>query len=451
MTTEVPIRYTAAADGVHLAYQVVGLGPPDLVLVHGWVTNLELFWEHPLPAGMLARLASFARVIHFDKRGTGLSDRVAADRLPSLEQRMDDVRAVMDAAGSERAFLVGHSEGGPLAVLFAATYPERVGGLVVYGGYAARRPHDDYPWAPSPEARQAFYDSIEREWGGVADLEVIAPSLAADPSFRRWWGRYQRSSASPAAAVALARMNTRADVRRVLPAVSVPTLVLHRRDDRDAAVEGGRWLAAQVPGARFVELAGEDHMLMAHPDDVVDEIEEFVTGTRPGPMPDRVLTTVLFTDIVDSTGRAAALGDAEWRRVLDRHDAAVRAQLGRFRGQEVVSTGDGFLATFDGPARAVRCALAVVGAAAELGMEVRAGVHTGEVERRGDNVGGLGVHIGARVAATAGAGEVLVSSTVAGLVAGSGLEFADRGRHRLRGVPGEWQLYAAGDPRGVPA
>ncbi|HSK56461.1 MAG TPA: adenylate/guanylate cyclase domain-containing protein [Jiangellales bacterium] len=443
MTTEVPVRYTEAADGVHLAYQVVGLGPPDLVLVHGWVTNLELLWEHPLPAGMLARLASFSRVLHFDKRGTGLSDRVPPDRLPTLEQRMDDVRAVMDAAGSERAFLVGHSEGGPLTVLFAATYPERVRGLVVYGGYAARRPQPDYPWAPTPVERERFYDAIQRDWGGVVDLQVVAPSVADDPSFRRWWARYLRSSASPAAAVALARMNTAADVRRLLPAVSVPTLVLHRRGDRDADFEGGRWLAAQVPEARFVELPGADHMLMAHPDDVLDEIQEFVTGSRPVPMPDRVLTTVLFTDIVDSTGRAAALGDAAWRQQLDRHDEAVRTQLRRFHGREVVSTGDGFLATFDGPARAVRCALAVVTAADELGVEVRAGVHTGEVERRGDNVGGLAVHIGARVAALAGAGEVLVSQTVTGLVAGAGLRFEDRGRRRLRGVPGEWQLFAA--------
>jgi pimeloyl-ACP methyl ester carboxylesterase len=447
VTTEVPVRYTEAADGVHLAYQVVGLGPPDLVLVHGWVTNLELLWEHPLPAGMLARLASFSRVVHFDKRGTGLSDRVPPDRLPTLEQRMDDVRAVMDAAGSERAFLVGHSEGGPLAVLFAATYPERVRGLVVYGGYAARRPHRDYPWAPTREERQRFYDAIRRDWGGVVDLPVIAPSVADDPSFRRWWARYLRSSASPAAAVALARMNTAADVRSLLPAVRVPTVVLHRRDDRDAAYEGARWLAAQVPGARFVELAGADHLLMAHPDDVVDEIEEFVTGSRPVPMAHRVLTTVLFTDIVDSTGRAAALGDAAWRQVLDRHDDAVRLQLQRFRGQEVVTTGDGFLATFDGPARAVRCGLAVAAAAREVGVEVRAGVHTGEVERRGDNVGGLAVHIGARVARLAQGGEVLVSQTVTGLVAGSGLCFEDRGRHRLRGVPGEWELSAASEGR----
>ncbi|HEU4490179.1 MAG TPA: adenylate/guanylate cyclase domain-containing protein [Jiangellales bacterium] len=447
MTTEVPVRYTEAADGVHLAYQVVGVGPPDLVLVHGWVTNLELLWEHPLPAGMLARLASFSRVVHFDKRGTGLSDPVPPDRLPTLEQRMDDVRAVMDAAGSERAFLVGHSEGGPLAILFAATYPERVRGLAIYGGYAARRPHPDYPWAPTAEERQRFYDAIRRDWGGVVDLPVVAPSVADDPSFRRWWARYLRSSASPAAAVALARMNTAADVRSLLPAVRVPTVVLHRRDDRDAAYEGARWLAAHVPGARFVELAGADHMLMAHPDDVVDEIEEFVTGSRPVPMADRVLTTVLFTDIVDSTGRAAALGDAAWRRLLDRHDDAVRLQLERFRGQEVVSTGDGFLATFDGPARAVRCGLAVTAAAREVGVEVRAGVHTGEVERRGDNVGGLAVHIGARVAGLAQGGEVLVSQTVTGLVAGSGLCFEDRGRHRLRGVPGEWQLSAAREGR----
>jgi pimeloyl-ACP methyl ester carboxylesterase len=447
VTTEVPVRYTEAADGVNLAYQVVGLGPPDLVLVHGWVTNLELLWEHPLPAGMLARLASFSRVVHFDKRGTGLSDRVPSDHLPTLEQRMDDVRAVMDAAGSEQAFLVGHSEGGPLAILFAATYPERVRGLVVYGGYAARRPHPDYPWAPTAEQRQGFYDAIRRDWGGVVDLSVIGPSVADDPSFRRWWARYLRSSASPAAAVALARMNTAADVRSVLPAVRVPTVVLHRRDDRDAEYEGARWLAAQVPGARFVELAGADHLLMAHPDDVVDEIEEFVTGSRPVPMADRVLTTVLFTDIVDSTGRAATLGDAAWRRLLDRHDDVVRGQLRRFRGEEVVSTGDGFLATFDGPARAVRCGLAVTAAAREVGVELRAGVHTGEVERRGDNVGGLAVHIGARVAGLAQGGEVLVSQTVTGLVAGSGLCFEDRGRHRLRGVPGEWELFVASEGR----
>jgi class 3 adenylate cyclase len=433
-------RYAKSGD-VNIAYQVVGEGPLDLVYVPGWISNVELMWEEPAHAHLLQRLASFSRLILFDKRGTGLSDPVPLDRLPTLEQRMDDVRAVMDAAGSERAAIFGSSEGGLMSVLFAATYPERARALIAHAIYAKRLWSADYPWAPRPQARAAEIESIERTWGGEMDISNLAPS--ADEAFKRRAVAYLRRSASPGAAVAFLRMNSQIDVRAVLPTIRVPALVLQRVGDRDVDVEEGRWIAGQIPGAKYVELPGDEHLIWAGDvDELVDEVEEFVTGSRPVPDAHRVLATVLFTDIVGSSQRAATLGDRAWRELLGAHHAAVRRELERFQGQEVDTAGDGFLSTFDGPARAVRCGRAIQGAVRELGLEVRAGLHTGEVELAGEKITGIAVHTGARVAALAEPGEVLVSSTVKDLVAGSGLEFEDRGAHELKGVPGEWRLYS---------
>ena len=433
-------RYARSGD-VNIAYQVVGRGPLDLVLVPGWVSNLDVFWEEPSLARLLARLASFSRLILFDKRGTGLSDRVGD--LPSLEVRMDDVRAVMDAVGSERAALFGYSEGGAMCILFAATYPERAAAVIMGGSFARRTVAPDYPWGPTAEEHLAFADQIEREWGGPVGIEVRSPSLVHDERYRRWWARWLRASASPAAAAALVRMNMEIDIRHVLPAVRVPTLLLHSVNDRTIPVGASRYMAAQIPGAKLVELQGIDHVPWGcDAEQIADEIEEFLTGARRGAEPDRVLATVLFTDIVDASERATRLGDRRWHDLLDSHHALIRRELGRFRGREIDTAGDGFLATFDGPARAVRCACAVSEAVRALGLEIRAGLHTGECELMGDKLGGIAVHIGARVAAQAGGGEVLVSSTVRDLVAGSGLAFEDRGLQRLKGIPGEWRLYA---------
>jgi class 3 adenylate cyclase len=433
-------RYAKSGD-VNIAYQVTGEGPFDLVYVPGWISNIELMWEEPAHARLLGRLASFSRLILFDKRGTGMSDSVALERLPTLEQRMDDVRAVMDAAGSKRAALFGSSEGGLMSVLFAATYPDRTHALVTHAIYAKRLWSPDYPWAPTPEARSAEIEGTERSWGSGMDISALAPS--ADEAFRRRAVAYFRRSASPGAAVALLRMNSQIDVRPALSTIGVPTLVLQRVGDIDVNVEEARWIAKQIPGAKLVELPGDEHLIWAGDvDELADEVEEFLTGSRPAPAGDRVLATVLFTDIVGSTERASQLGDRRWREVLEQHHRIVRRELDRFRGREVDTAGDGFLATFDGPARAVRCGRAIQLAVDELGLEVRAGLHTGEVEFAGEKVAGIAVHTGARVAALARPGEVLVSSTVKDLVAGSGLEFVERGSHELKGVEGEWRLYA---------
>jgi pimeloyl-ACP methyl ester carboxylesterase/class 3 adenylate cyclase len=436
---DAPIRYAKSGD-VNVAYQVTGDGPFDLVLVSGFVSHLEQDWQHPDSARLLERLGSFARLIRFDKRGTGLSDRAVG--LPDFETRMDDVRAVMDAAGCERAALFGYSEGGPLAILFAATYPVRARALVVYGTYAKRAgPDADYPWCDSPEQRRRYAAAVEREWGVEADLTRMAPG--ADRSLARWWLARARAAASPGAARDLVLMNSQADIRDVLQSVQAPTLVVHRTGDRDAHVGEGRYIAAHIPGARFVELPGDTHVPFWQPDDVVDEIEEFLTGVRPAPLSERVLASVLFTDLVGSTERVRLLGDHAWGELLDRHHQIVRRELAGFGGEEVNTAGDGFLALFDGPARAIRCALAIRDALADLGLEVRAGVHTGEIERpRGGSPRGIAVHVGARVAAEAGAGEVLVSATTRDLVAGSGLEFTDRGEHALKGI-GARRIYAA--------
>jgi class 3 adenylate cyclase len=370
--------------------------------------------------------------------------RVPPDRLPTLEQRMDDVRAVLDAAGSQRAALFGPSEGGPMSALFAATYPQRTSALILYGTFASTIRDAGYPWAMDPKERDKVIQAISDRWGQGTYVDLLAPSLAGDERFRNWWARLERLGASPGAAMALRRMNGQIDIRQTLSAIRVPTLVLHRSGDLDTSIEEGRYLAAHIPGARFVDLPGADHLpWVGDQDTLVDEVQEFLTGTRPAAEPDRVLATVVFTDIVASTERAAELGDRRWRDLLFSHHAIVRRELKRFRGREVKTVGDGFLATFDGPARAVRCACAIRDGVGELGLSIRAGLHTGECELIGDDVGGIAVHIGARVAALATPGEVLVSQTVRDLVAGSGLAFEDRGLHRLKGVPDEWRLFRA--------
>jgi class 3 adenylate cyclase len=435
-------QYARSGD-LHIAYQVVGQGPFDLVYVPGWISHVELAWEEPTLASFLQRLASFSRLITFDKRGTGLSDRVPNEELPTLEQRMEDVRAVMDAVGSERAAVFGFSEGGNLSALFAATYPKRTTALVMFGSFAKRLWSADYPWAPKPEEREQTYQLVEREWGGMMDLSCYAPSKMNDEAFARRLATYLRRSASPGAAIALLRMNTQIDIRHVLPTIRVPTLVIHRSGDRDANIEEGRWVAGQIPSARFVELPGEDHLpWVGDQDAVLDEVEEFLTGVRPPPEPNRVLATVLFTDIVGSTARVASSGDRAWLELLGQHHAAVRKELARFRGREVRTVGDGFVATFDGPARAIRCACSARDAVRQLGIEIRAGLHTGEMEIKGDDIGGVAVHIAARVGALAAASEVLVSSTVKDLVAGSGINFADHGIQTLKGIPDQWHLFA---------
>jgi pimeloyl-ACP methyl ester carboxylesterase len=435
-------RYARSGD-VNIAYQVMGDGPPDLVYVPGWVSNVELNWEEPGYRRFLDRLASFSRLIVFDKRGTGLSDRVAIDQLPTLEQRMDDVRAVMEAAGSERAVLLGVSEGGPMCALFAATHPARIASLIVYGSYARRAQSADYPWGRPQDEHDARMREIREGWGGPVWLEPRAPSMMDDERFVSWWATYLRQSASPQAVLALTQMNYEVDIREVLPTVSAPTLVIHRTGDRIMQTEEARYLAQHIPGARLALLPGDDHLpWVADQDAILDEIQEFVTGTRPVHEPDRVLATVLFTDIVGSTERVAHLGDRRWGQLLQEHHGAIRRELDRYRGREIDTAGDGFLATFDGPARAIRCAAAICDVLRPMGLEIRAGIHTGEVELMDSNIGGIAVHIAARVMAAARPGEVLASSTVKDLIAGSGIAFEDRGTHALKGVPGEWRLFA---------
>ena len=435
----------ARAEGASIAYQVVGDGPLDLVLVLGFATHVELQWELAPMVNFFERLSRFSRLILFDKRGTGLSDPVT--EVPTLEQRVDDVRAVMDAAGSERATLFGISEGGPMSGLFAATHPRRVSSLVLYGAMGRTTEAPDYPWAsPADALRESAAEFIAPHWGQDARgmVELFAPSLAEDPRAAEFTARLERSAASPAMVQQIFEMFLDVDVRAVLPSIHVPTLVLHRHSDRVVNRRAGQELAASIPGARYVELAGTDHVPWAgDSDSVIGEVEEFLTGARSSPEPDRVLATVMFTDIVGSTARAAELGDARWRELLADHLAAVRGALTRFRGKEVKTLGDGFLATFDGPARAVRCGEEIAAAARSLGIEVRVGVHCGEVELIGEDVGGIAVHIASRVGDLASPSEVLVSSTVRDLVAGSGIEFADRGSQTLKGIDDHWRLFSA--------
>jgi pimeloyl-ACP methyl ester carboxylesterase len=433
-------RYTKSGD-VNIAYQVLGQGPPDLVVVPGWVSNIEIFWEEPAVVRFFTRLASFCRLILFDKRGTGLSDRV--EQMPNIETRMDDVRAVLDATQSERAALFGYSEGGVMCALFAATYPNRTSALIMHASYARLTSAPDYPWGLDAQERYAFTEQAVRDWGTPIGITMRAPSMAQDERFRQWWARFLRLSASPAAFGTLSHMNAQVDIRHVLPAIHVPTLILHSVNDLTLDVRQSRYLAERIAGAKLVELSGPDHVpWLSDADAVVDEVEEFITGVRHAPDPDRVLSTVLFTDIVGATERAANVGDRRWHDLLESHHALIRRQLKHFRGREIDTAGDGFLAAFDGPARAVRCACAITDGVRSLGLEVRAGLHTGECDIMGDKLTGIAVHIGARVAALASSGEVLVSSTVKDLVAGSGLSFQERGVQSLKGIPGEWQLFA---------
>jgi pimeloyl-ACP methyl ester carboxylesterase len=435
-------KYARSGD-VSIAYQVIGNGPLDLVYVMGWVSNIEYYWQDPAMKRFLKRLSSFARLIVFDKRGTGLSDKVTS--LPTLEQRMDDVRAVMDAVGSQKAALLGVSEGGPMCCLFAATYPERTTALIMYGSYARRAWAPDYPWAPTPEEREVFYDAIKNGWGGVVDLDTLAPSMMRNEPFKKWWAAYLRHSASPADALSLAKMNTDIDTRNILSAIHVPTLVIHRTGDMDISVEGSKYMAKQIPNAKFVELPGNDHLLwVGDTANILNEIEIFLTGELHAREPDRILTTCLFTDIVNSTAALQSMGDERWRVLLQGHNEIVRNQLTHFKGREIKTTGDGFLATFDGPARAVRCACAIRDEVQKLGIEIRAGLHTGECDVIDNDISGLSVHTTERIMSQAMPGEVLSSNTVKDLVAGSGLQFEKKGLFSLKGISGEWEIYAVG-------
>ncbi len=433
---EAPVRYARSGD-VHIAYRVFGDGPRDIVLIPGTLSHVELLWEVPGNEHLLRRLTAFARVIVFDKRGQGLSDRVAEQ---TLEERTGDVRAVMDAAGSERATIYGWSEGGPMCLMFAATYPERTSALVLYGTFASMRGE---PWGVTREQIDQFLGQLEHRWGEGALLLLNAPSRRSDQAFLQRFARIERAAASPGAVLTLMRANYEIDVRHLLPAIRVPTLILHRAGDELVPVRTGRYLAEHIAGATYAEIPGTDHMVLDQEtqDIIADQIQEFMTGERRRLEPDRVVATVMFTDIVGSTQRAAEVGDGRWRELRASWHAVMRRELAAFRGREVDTAGDGLLATFDGPARAIRCACSVRERVRALGLQVRTGLHTGECELTGDGVVGIAVHIGARVAALAGPDEVLVSSTVRDLVAGSGLHFLDRGAHGLKGVPDEWRVF----------
>jgi class 3 adenylate cyclase len=433
-------RYARNGD-VHLAYQVTGEGPLDLLYVPSWVNQVEHMWDHPRVAAMLEGLAAFSRLIMFDRRGTGMSDPLGSD--VTLEEQMDDVAAVLDAAGSRSTALMAQLEAAAMAMLFAATRPDRARALVLYAPVVRSTAAPGYDWPPTAEQRAINVQAFVEGWGDGRRLDALAPTAAGDPTFRRWFAKLERLATSPGEALRQQELVGRVDVRDVLPSIQAPTLVLRREHDPLFDVRHSRYVAEHIPGARFVELPGVDNLITAGDTGAtLAEIEEFLTGARRAPETDRILATVLFTDIVDSTGHAARLGDEGWRRLLARHDEAVRDEVERGRGRAVKSLGDGWLATFDGPARGIRAALAVRDRLRRLGLEVRAGLHTGECDVVGDDVGGMAVHIGARVGALAGPGEVLVSGTVRDLVVGSELHFADRGEHELRGVPGPWRLYA---------
>jgi pimeloyl-ACP methyl ester carboxylesterase len=430
-----PATHYAKSGDIHVAYQVFGEGP-DLVMAPGFVSHIENYWDEPRLARFLSKLGGFCRVVLFDKRGTGLSDRVA--NLPAMDERMDDLRAVMDAVNIERAAQFGISEGGSLAALFAATHPERSQSLIVYGGFARFR-----HWIPTDEGFDALMSYMDEHWGSGESLPMFAPTYANDAALRQWWGKFERLGASPSAAMALMRMNREIDISGILHSIKIPTLIVHVTDDTLVSVEGGRELAAGIPGARLVEIPGKDHLIFLDGDKLSAEIEEFVTGSRSSAVIDRVLATVVFTDIVNSTKRAEAKGDLAWRDLLEAHNKMVRQELSRFRGKEVKSLGDGFLATFDGPARAIHCANAIRDSLHRLEVPVRIGVHTGEVELAEDDVRGIAVHIASRVAHIGGPDDVLVSRTVKDLVAGSGIKFEDFGTHILKGIPEGWQVFRA--------
>jgi class 3 adenylate cyclase len=435
-------EYARTADGIHIAYQVFGEGPVDLVVMPTAFSHLEVEWEAPSLARFLRRLSSFSRLIRLNTRGTGLSDPVSVSDTVTLEHRAEDLMTVLDAAGSDRAALLGGVWAGQMMIFFAATHPERTAALVLAGTGARFAWAPDYAWGIPPSVQE----SRAREAGGrgVGLLRYIAPSVVDDPEFVSWWERLQRHLAGPGARVANTAMVFGTDVRPLLPTIQVPTLVLCRSGDPFRGRDHGRYLAEHIPGAKLVELPGEDNLMYAGDSEaLVEEVEEFLTGARHEPDTDRVLATVLFTDIVSSTDHIGEMGDHRWRELLITHDTRARAEVERFRGRVVKSTGDGVLATFDGPGRAIRCALAMRESMRPLGIEIRAGLHTGEIELLGDDVAGMAVHIGSRVSALAAGGEVLVSSTVKDLVAGSGIEFDERGEHELKGVPGAWRLYSA--------
>ncbi len=435
----VPATKYARSGDINIAYQVFGSGLVDLVVVPGWVSNIDLFWEEPTFARFFLRLASFARVILFDKRGTGLSDRVTDT--PTLEERMDDVRAVMDAVGSKRAALLGYSEGGPMCMLFAVTYPERTEALITVGSYARMAQAPDYPFGRPLKQQEELLNAVRERWGEPIGIDVRVPSLAKDERFLAWWAKYLRSSGSPTTVHALTRMNYEIDVRHVLPSIRVPSLLLHPVRDKVVAVENSRYMAKRIPGAKLIEIDSDDHLaFLVRPNEIPDLVQEFLTGSRGAIDEDQVVKTIMFSDIVGSTELAAQLGDARWRDLRNAHHEDVRRQLKIYRGQEVDTAGDGFYAAFDGPARAIRCAREVRNSARSLGMTTRVGLHTGEC-LVGEKISGIAVHIGARVAGLAPAGRVLVSQTVRDLVAGSGFEFDAFGAHALKGVPDAWQLY----------
>jgi pimeloyl-ACP methyl ester carboxylesterase len=436
----IPETHFVRAGEVDIAYQVFGQGP-DLVVVNGWFTNLDVMWELPEYARFLDRVATFSRLVMFDKRGTGLSDRVST--VPTLEERADDVTAVMDAIGIESAAVAGTGDGAAIAVMFAATYPERVTSLLL-GMCAAKALRDEsWDWGIDPAALNAVAELVESSWGKGELAAILAPSMAGDERFLAWFRRWERASATPRAAAAMLRWSLEIDIRAILPSVQAPTLVVHRRDVVLFQARAAKWMAEQIPRARYVEVPGADvFTITGDSDALVDEMEEFLTGTHRHHEGDRVLATVLFTDIVGSTEKATEVGDVGWRDLIDAHHAVVRHWLTRCGGREVDTAGDGFFATFDGPARAIRCAVAIGDAVHELGLEIRAGLHTGEVQQRDDgSVAGMAVHIGARVAALAGANEVLVTSTVKELVIGSDLAFEAHGEHTLKGVPDPWRIY----------
>jgi class 3 adenylate cyclase len=439
-----PVTHYVKSDDVHIAYQVIGDGSLDLLFVPGFVSHVEATWQSPVRSSFFRRLASFSRLILFDKRGTGMSDR--GSQIFTLEQRMHDVRAILDAVGSERAALFGVSEGGPMSLLYAATYPERTSALILYGSYAKRSWAPDYPLGWNDEQWQRFLENIERNWGtpqGIS-IDMWAPSLARDPNAAERLAAYFRTAASPGAAAAIMKMNSEIDVRHVLPTIRAPTLILHRVGDRVLEIEHARRLAQAIQGAKLIELPGTDHTFWVSDGGLLlDHVEQFLTGKHHAQDRERVLATVLFADIVGSTERAVAIGDRSWRELLAAFRAKVRDTLLNFNGREINTAGDGFLAAFDGPARAIRCAGAIREGGRSLGLEVRCGLHTGECELVGEDLAGIAVHIGARVTALAAPGEVLVSQTVRDLVAGSGLTFAERGVHTLKGVPSEWRLFQA--------
>ena len=430
------VRY-ARSGGVSIAYRIFGQGSRDIVLIPGTLSHVELLWEVPSHEHLLKRLTAFARVIVFDKRGQGLSDRVAEQ---TIEERIGDVRAVMDAAGSDRAAIYGWSEGGPMCLMFAATYPTRTSALILFGTFASIK---DEPWAVTPEAFERTLRRLDAHWGEGVLVAVNAPSRRNDATFVEWFARIERAAASPGSIRDLMKANYEIDVRHLLATIQAPTLILHRAGDGLVPVIAGRYLAEHIPGAKYVEIPGTDHLVLDQEtqDIIADEIEEFITGSRRHLEPDRVLATIMFTDIVSSTERAAELGDARWRELLANFYSQLRKELAAFRGHEVRTVGDGLLATFDGPARAIKCARSMREKLRPLGLQVRTGLHTGECELIDGDIGGIAVHIAARVAALAKSDEVLVSSTVRDLVAGSGLEFAERGTHNLKGVPGDWRLF----------